>query len=216
MAKIREATEKTQLRQEIINVSQALFEKHGIKPITMDMIAKSMKISKRTLYEIFRDKESLLIETLRHIQKKEHAAIDLFIQSNDNVLEVILYTLHRRVEQMRNINPRFMTDLSGYPTVLEALKEENKHNMEDANKFFLRGVKQGLFREDINLRIFLELMQLQMREVVFRNQLSCEANPADIHNSVILVGLRGISTEKGLKVIDGYVEATNNEDNNLG
>ncbi len=215
MAKIREATEKTQQRQEIINVSRALFEKHGIKPITMDMIAKSMKISKRTLYEIFRDKESLLIETLNFIRKKEHENIDDFCRTNDNVLEVILYTLHRRVEQMRNVNPRFLTDLTSYPTVLEALGEENKQSMEDANKFFLRGVKQGLFREDINFKIFLELMQLQMREIVFNPLLNGEANPADIHNSVILVGLRGISTEEGLKVINGYVEMTNN-DNNLG
>jgi AcrR family transcriptional regulator len=215
MAKIREATEKTQQRQEIINVSRALFEKHGIKPITMDMIAKSMKISKRTLYEIFRDKESLLIETLNYIRKIEHEAIDEFSLTNDNVLEVILYTLHRRVEQMRNVNPRFLTDLIGYPTVLEAMREENEQSMEDANRFFLRGVKQGLFRKDINFKIFLELMQLQMREVVFHSQMSCEASPADIHNSVILVSLRGISTEEGLKVIDGYVEAKN-DDNKLG
>jgi hypothetical protein len=76
-------------------------------------------------------------------------------------------------------------------------------------------VKQGLFRKDINFKIFLELMQLQMREVVFHSQMSCEASPADIHNSVILVSLRGISTEEGLKVIDGYVEAKN-DDNKLG
>jgi hypothetical protein len=54
-----------------------------------------------------------------------------------------------------------------------------------------------------------------MREVVFHIQMSCEASPADIHNSVILVSLRGISTEEGLKVIDGYVEAKN-DDNKLG
>jgi AcrR family transcriptional regulator len=215
MAKIREATEKTQQRQEIINVSRALFEKHGIKPITMDMIAKSMKISKRTLYEIFRDKESLLVETLNHIRRKEHENIDKFSETNGNVLEVILYTLHRRVEQMRSINPRFLTDLSGYPTVLEAMRKENEQSMEDANKFFLRGVKQGLFREDINFKIFLELMQIQMREVVFNPLINREATPAEVHNSVILVSLRGISTEEGLKVINGYVEMNNNE-NNLG
>jgi AcrR family transcriptional regulator len=215
MAKIREATEKTQQRQEIINVSRALFETHGIKPITMDMIAKSMKISKRTLYEIFRDKESLLVETLNHIRRKEHENIDKFSETNGNVLEVILYTLHRRVEQMRSINPRFLTDLSGYPTVLEAMRKENEQSMEDANKFFLRGVKQGLFREDINFKIFLELMQIQMREVVFNPLINREATPAEVHNSVILVSLRGISTEEGLKVINGYVEMNNNE-NNLG
>jgi hypothetical protein len=87
--------------------------------------------------------------------------------------------------------------------------------MEDANKFFLRGVKQGLFREDINFKIFLELMQIQMREVVFNPLINREATPAEVHNSVILVSLRGISTEEGLKVINGYVEMNNNE-NNLG
>ena len=49
------------LRERIIRTAYASFTKKGIKAITMDDIANLLSISKRTLYEIFRDKETLQI-----------------------------------------------------------------------------------------------------------------------------------------------------------
>ena len=48
-------------RQRIIAEASALFAKSGIKRLTMDDLAKHIGISKRTIYEHFKNKEELLI-----------------------------------------------------------------------------------------------------------------------------------------------------------
>lgn len=43
-----------------------MFYQHGIRKVKMDDIAKRLRISKRTVYEIYADKEDLLLEVLQH------------------------------------------------------------------------------------------------------------------------------------------------------
>ena len=50
------------LKERIVQTALVLFGKYGIKSITMDEIASGLGISKRTLYETFKDKESILME----------------------------------------------------------------------------------------------------------------------------------------------------------
>jgi len=48
------------IRKKIIEEAGNLFMKNGIRVITMDSIALSLCISKRTIYENFKDKEDLI------------------------------------------------------------------------------------------------------------------------------------------------------------
>ena len=61
----RDASQKAELRERIIMTATEAFTLKGIKCITMDDIAAALGISKRTLYEVFADKESLLTNTYR-------------------------------------------------------------------------------------------------------------------------------------------------------
>ena len=57
-------TPRPELRERIIETAVKAFAAQGIKSITMDDIATSLGISKRTLYEVFPDKETLLEECI--------------------------------------------------------------------------------------------------------------------------------------------------------
>ena len=61
---VKENSQRGELRDRIIETASEAFTAHGIKSITMDDIAASLSISKRTLYEVFQDKESLLTECI--------------------------------------------------------------------------------------------------------------------------------------------------------
>lgn len=56
----KDASQRVELRERIITAATEAFTSKGIKSITMDDIAAALGISKRTLYEVFSDKESLL------------------------------------------------------------------------------------------------------------------------------------------------------------
>ena len=58
----KDASQRVELRERIITAATEAFTSKGIKSITMDDIAAALGISKRTLYEVFSDKESLLKE----------------------------------------------------------------------------------------------------------------------------------------------------------
>lgn len=60
----KDASQRVELRERIITAATEAFTSKGIKSITMDDIAAALGISKRTLYEVFSDKESLLKECI--------------------------------------------------------------------------------------------------------------------------------------------------------
>ena len=69
-----------ELRERIITAATEAFTSKGIKSITMDDIAAALGISKRTLYEVFSDKESLLKECIL----KAQADRDKYLQKSLN------------------------------------------------------------------------------------------------------------------------------------
>ena len=50
------------LREKIMNAAMKCFREKGIRAVRMDDIANELSISKRTLYEIYNNKEELLYE----------------------------------------------------------------------------------------------------------------------------------------------------------
>ena len=62
---IRNRAPRPELHDKILLATKAMFYKQGIKQVRMDDIAKELTISKRTLYEIFNDKETLFVAAIR-------------------------------------------------------------------------------------------------------------------------------------------------------
>lgn len=52
-------------KEQIMMTALDLFSQHGIKSVSMDDLARNMGISKRTIYEFFEDKETLLAEGIK-------------------------------------------------------------------------------------------------------------------------------------------------------
>lgn len=58
---------RNELKFRIIRTAMPLFKQKGIKAVRMDDIANILSISKRTLYEIYNNKEDLLLEGVKTI-----------------------------------------------------------------------------------------------------------------------------------------------------
>ena len=84
----RKRNDKKKLKEQIVETAMEAFTKLGIRCVRMDDIALSLSISKRTLYELFRDKENLLLEGLRMQQQQMNEAMIEVTTRTENVLEV--------------------------------------------------------------------------------------------------------------------------------
>lgn len=94
----KDASQRVELRERIITAATEAFTSKGIKSITMDDIAAALGISKRTLYEVFSDKESLLKECILKMQAEREKYLQEVFEHSHNVLEVIL-TVFRKASR---------------------------------------------------------------------------------------------------------------------
>lgn len=70
---MKTADNKEQVRKAIIDGANMLFLQYGCKKVTMDQIAQELHISKRTIYEQFEDKSTLLEACISSKFDKIHA-----------------------------------------------------------------------------------------------------------------------------------------------
>ena len=79
------------VRNRIVEAASDMLMKHSCRQITMDTIAKEIGVSKRTIYELFSDKETLLEKCVVNIIEKDDS-IELF---KNDVHDNFLVTLSR-------------------------------------------------------------------------------------------------------------------------
>ncbi|MEG1580699.1 MAG: TetR/AcrR family transcriptional regulator [Bacteroidaceae bacterium] len=191
------------VRLHILATAMNAFSTHGIRPVTMDIIARSMKISKRTIYAIFEDKEALLLEGIRVHKLRMQEHMKEFSQKNDNVLEVILHFFECSMEELRQTCPQFHTDIKRYPRVFEEMHKQRALDSENTVAFLEKGVEQGIFRSDVRLDIVYTLLA----EALENAMLTTMANvpPELILSTILPVWIRGISTDKGLTILENFL-----------
>lgn len=196
---------RKELRERIIATSIDAFEKNGIKSITMDEIAASLSISKRTLYEIFRDKETLLEACVERRHELLHRSIEAEVAKAENVIEVIMKVYKRTLEVYHATNKRFYDDMAKYPRLNAIARHTEEEEEKRQLAFYQKGVEQGVFREDINFQIVGTLFRAQMA-LLTKTDICHRFLFEDVFEAIVLVGVRGICTEKGRAYLEEYVK----------
>lgn len=192
------------LRERIIRTAYASFTKKGIKAITMDDIANLLSISKRTLYEIFRDKETLLRECVLYSQKMFDDYVEEISNGSYNVLEILLKLHQKALEVYTQTNRLFFEDIGKYPEVRKMVYDLRESTMEQNMIFFKQGVGQGLFREDIDFDIIKLLLHEQI-DFLSNSELLSKYSFPELSTAVLLIYLRGISTCAGNRVLEHFI-----------
>ena len=201
----RDASQKAELRERIIMTATEAFTLKGIKCITMDDIAAALGISKRTLYEVFVDKETLLMECLRKAQDEGDAYVKEVYEKASNVLEVLLKLYQRSIEKFHNTNKKFFEDIKKYPKVYDMLIKRRNRDSEETIAFFKLGIKQGYFRDDVNFSIVNLLVREQL-DLLMNTDLCKEYSFLEVYESIMFTYLRGISTEKGARKLEEFIQ----------
>ena len=186
-----------------------MFMKFGIRSVTMDQISGHLGISKRTLYETFKDKNELLREGLEYFSNiKRNEAKETFKKS-DNVIETI-YILARKGEEMKHqINPMFFEDIRKYfPEIHYLMTTEGRYRDYSLTLELLnKGVNEGLFSKGLDIELvnnFIhQIMNIVVNEEIFPKD---KYTHEDIFRNIMMPYLAGISTDKGKEQILKYFE----------
>ena len=197
---IEKTNDKPELRERIISAAAKLFQEHGIKQVRMDDVASGLGISKKTLYAVFADKEAILLEVVKLTSAALCQGLREDLVKSANVVEQIFCLYRRIIEHSREVNPLFFTELIRYAEVEAYFDRMHAEHAHYIKKWLQTGVRQGLLRDDINYDVFLQQDGFQIDKLL--TNPSVRNYPAEvIYNSVVLVLLRGLATEKGLEII---------------
>lgn len=197
-------TYKESLKEKILSAAMALFAEKGIKAVKMDDIANSLSISKRTIYEICENKEDLLFEGVKKRKSAQQEALREFAEGADNVMDIILHSFRLIIEQFKFTNPVFYSDLMKYPRIMRYFEEDKKKSQKQFREFLYRGIGEGYFREDVNYDLIIYILSAQERYIMM-SQLYNMYSMEEIFYNLIFISLRGICTNKGIEVLDGFL-----------
>jgi len=202
LPKIRESMEVT---ERIIVEAGVLFSKYGIRSMTMDTLAEEMGISKRTIYERFKDKDTLLLEVIRYFKKQRAEEAHRIIEESENAIEALFRIIKKTVQQIEHMNPIFFHDFRKYHAKI--FKEfSDPGEIRDYNvtlNLLETGVKQKVFRSDIHIDIVNRtLHELFNLFGIDSNLAQANYHHKDLFEHIILPYFRGISTTKGVSLLE--------------
>lgn len=197
------------LHDHIIEVADEQFRKHGIRSVRMDDLAALLGISKRTLYQEFSDKEAVLVAISARNKHVMDEAFRKYEQESENVLELMLNMVRFTIKVFSTTNPKYFEEMHRYPLFKEEVEKSKVAHREKMRCFFLKGIEQGIFRESMNVEMFLDLQQVIQDHAV--HSLTQKYGAVETLRNSMLTGIRGVSTLKGIEMIDAFLEEIKNE-----
>ncbi|MBR1411131.1 MAG: TetR/AcrR family transcriptional regulator [Prevotella sp.] len=195
---------KKGLRVKIVEVALKLFSERGVRAVRMDDVAHTMNISKRTIYEIYGAKKDLLFDVVVAHFKQRLDTLELVTSRCSNVMEIILEVYRMKVEDFKNTNPLFFTEMVMYPQLQQFLVEQNNLLHNNSLAFIKRGIEEGYFRDDLNYQ--MAVLQFDaMGQYIMEKELYRQYSIEEIFRNLVFVSLRGLCTDKGIKAIDSLL-----------
>ncbi len=181
-----------------------LFMRFGIKSITMDDISKHLSISKKTIYQYFKDKHELVLLVSKDHLEEERLEIQAIKNNTSNAIETLIeesMCLRRRITDM---NPSLLYDLKKYHYQAWALYLESKEKVYIKSLFetIENGIREGYFRKDIDPEILailrVEQIQMSMENLIYPRK-RFEFNNVQVQ--LFDHFLNGLISEKGKKLL---------------
>ena len=195
-----------ELKDRIIEQAGELFVKHGIKRISMDEIASRLGISKRTIYQNFKDKEDLLLHYIRHMDKMKAEYIKDISKDEQTVVHVFLRIIEMRKE-FDFLNMIFIDDVKKYyPKAKQEMIDQQNRGIIFIKQFLEEGMAQGVIRKDLNIEVVSFLLQDSNRTFIDASRLTNKTfSNWDLFFTTMINFIRGISTANGIEIVDTFL-----------
>jgi len=122
---------RDELKNQIVLTAARLFRTNGIRSVKMDDIVGHLSCSKRTLYELFKDKEALVLAVANYLHSLDMEKIDKFSLEAHDIMDIILESFKIQLENFRVTNPQYYYDLHKYPQVERLLVKHHNDLFND-------------------------------------------------------------------------------------
>lgn len=194
----------------IIKGADELFCQYGFRSVTMDDIAKHLGVSKKTIYQHYKDKNEIINLLIKERMISQNFQMNKRCDESDNAVQEIYYSLRDLDFLLATMNPMLFYDLQKYHQeawkAFMIFKEEKILAKIIVN--LERGLKEGLYREDLNINVIARL-RLDQVDIIFSENKRYDTRNyslAEIMTEITRHFLFGICNKKGIELIKKYDE----------
>lgn len=188
MARVSKGAED--IREEIFKACVPIFNEKGLK-FTMDDVAKSCHISKKTLYLIFKDKEELFLSMVDHL-------FDGIKESEREVVEDDSLSTLEKIRKILGVIPESYQDVDfaqlyslkdKFPSIYNEVEKRLETGWELSISLLEQGMAEGVVKPvDIPIvKAMLEasLEQFFRRDILHRNRISYRKALNEVVNIIV-------------------------------
>ena len=206
----REETNREE-QTEILDIICVELMKHGLKATTMDSVAAALKISKRTLYEIFESKEAMFRAAGDYFHNKLEKEYNKIFSNSPNVMVAILKCFELNRNLMSKLSIEFIRDIN---ELSEKNSESNEVKRAKANMLMYnlldKGKEEGYFRKDVNLMVQLRMFRIQMESLKRMEELfPPDITLLEVFDNITIGFFRSICSPKGLELLEKEIPLLN-------
>ncbi len=189
-----------------------MFMKYGIRSVSMDDIAAEVGMSKKTIYQEYKDKDALVKEIFTAFLSNNKDDCNKEKTHAENAVHENILIMNMVSEMYKAMNPSLVYDLQKYhPRVYKIVQDfKQSYLYNEIMQNLIRGQNENLYRQDIDKETLacyrVETMFLTFTPS-FQNNI--KATLSETHYQIMLHFLYGLVTPKGYELIKEYQNRQN-------
>lgn len=200
-----------EVKENIIVTAEGLFLRYGFKRVTMDDIAREMAISKKTIYQYFKDKNEIVCSVTEQYLQKENREIEALEAESENVIEYLVKLSKQLRKHIAVVHPAAMDDLRKYfPQGWKIFtRYKREYFLTSMIKLLKKGMEEGYFRKEMNPEV-LAIMRMEQIPLSFDQNIfpRDRFEFAEVQMELLRHFMAGILTDKGKELLKNYSKST--------
>ena len=196
-----------EVKDRILQKTQELFNRYGIRSVSMDDIATQVGISKKTVYQYYADKDELVEAVFDVMVEGPRASCELCSNEAENPIHEVFLIFDHTQHIFSTINPSLLFDMEKYhPRAYKKFQEfKNGFLYRNIKSNLEKGVEEEWYRSDIDTDVLTRL-RLHTTMLSFNTDVFPNNRTALLHIETQLIEhfLYGLATPRGQKLIDKY------------
>ena len=195
------------MEERILLKARDLMFQTGIRQVTMDGLATQLGMSKKTIYQYYKDKDDL-VKAVVDFELKNHQQLCLHCESKaDNAVHEMFLVMETMKEMTKTMNPGSMMELEKYfPTAFDIIKNhKDEFFLSLIKQNLIKGMEQGFYRSDLDVEI---LSRYRLETIFIPFNLHAfpvtKFDPIKVHTQLMEHFVCGLMTEKGYEIMLQY------------
>lgn len=195
--------------QRILSEASSLFLQFGVRNVTMDEVAQKLGISKKTIYQHFRNKADMIFQVANAYFAEEEAVSNRISQDAPNAVAELIGILNWTQQTLRTISPTLLIEVQKYYPKTWQLFDAFRSGFlfQKVHENLTRGIQEGLFRQNLNLEIVSRFRTAQIESSIDNKLFPTDRfDMLTVQHQMMDLYVHSIATPAGLKEYQQLLE----------